>query len=1065
MNFRKVNNITGWLVFAIALITYLLTMEATASLWDCGEFLSTAYRLEVGHSPGAPLFMMLGRLFGILAPSPDKVAVFINSMSALMSAFTILFLFWTITHFARKLVSRQDEDLSQGNLIAIMGAGIVGALAYTFSDTFWFSAVEAEVYATSSFFTAIVFWAVLKWEHAADNPHADRWLILIFYLMGLSIGVHLLNLLTIPAIVMVYYFKRYKVTLGGGIVAFLVGCLILGIVQFGIIQYLPIFASQFELLFVNSLGMPFNSGAIVFILLLGVIFGIALIKEKKQWHAIAVIVLCSIIIIIGVGSIVGKVLLIGAVLVQYFFFKIPEKGKKLVQLATLSMLFTIIGYSSYISIIIRSKADVPIDMGNPDNVMTLIPYLQRDQYGEQPLISGPDFDSRVERVEDGRPIYAAVNKEGKNAYELVDHKPKYEYDHVRLFPRIHDFNEPSHVSFYRSYLGLAPDEAPTAMDNQKFFWGYQMNWMWWRYVMWNYSGRQNDMEGQGEAHNGNWISGIKFIDKMTGKGNIDLMPEAYRNSKARNELYLLPLILGFIGLIYQFNRDRNDGIIVGLLFFFTGIAIVLYLNNTPLQPRERDYAYAGSTYAFAIWIGLGVLMVTDWFRKLIKNSATGAAVAATALCILAVPVLMAAQEWDDHDRSQKTIARDHAYNMLMSCDKNAILITYGDNDTYPLWYLQEIEGIRTDIRIINYNLLGTDWQNEQLTFKINDADALPVIWKPEDYRGGKLNYIPYYQDNRIPADRFFDLEEVIHFFSSGKNMLPNNPEISYLPTRNLSFKVNRDALLKSGLVKAGDSSIVIPEEIRFTYNDNAARRSDLALMNIIAGQAKTGWTRPIYMTDGTPNLGLDAYFQSEGPLRKFVPVIKQSQVQGLQAFTDLDKNIQLQTKVFTMGGASKNNIYYDEKNRLLFLIYRQNAAELAFALIAADRKADAIKVLDNYMKMVSETSLSYDVLLYDRSIMYLVDAYYRAGAPEKARKIADKMVKNINDEVRYFNSLSEIMKEGTDLYIVQQNLGALNMLVNSAVQGGDTASSKKWMASLQALSREVPMPQQRGPAQ
>ncbi len=1060
MNFRKLNNITGWLVFAIAYITYLLTMEATASLWDCGEFLSTAYRLEVGHSPGAPLFMMLGRLFGILAPSPDKVAIFINSMSALMSAFTILFLFWTITHFARKLVVKQDSDLNTGNLIAIMGAGIVGALAYTFSDTFWFSAVEGEVYATSSFFTAIVFWAVLKWEHVADEPHADRWLILIFYLMGLSIGVHLLNLLTIPAIVMVYYFKRYKVTLTGGIVAFLVGCLVLGIVQFGIIQYLPIFASQFELLFVNTMGMPFNSGAIFFIILLAIMFGIGLIRDKKQWHHILLRVLFIVIVLIGTGSsILAKVVLVGLILAQYFFFKTPEKGKQIAQLATLSMLFTIIGYSSYVSIIIRSKADVPIDMGNPDNIMTLIPYLQRDQYGEQPLVFGPDFDSRVTSIEDGRPIYAPVVKDGKSIYELVDHKPKYEYDKVRFFPRIHDFNDQTHVSFYRSYLGLDQTDEPTAMDNQTFFWGYQMNWMWWRYVMWNYSGRQNDMEGQGEAHNGNWISGIKFIDKLAGKGNIDLMPEAYKNNKARNQMYLLPLILGFIGLFYQFKRDKNDGIIVGLLFFFTGIAIVLYLNNTPMQPRERDYAYAGSTYAFAIWIGLGVLLVTDWFRKFMKGAATGPAVLATAVCIVAVPVLMAAEEWDDHDRSQKTIARDHAYNMLMSCDKNAILITYGDNDTYPLWYLQEIEGIRTDIRIINYNLLGTDWQNEQLTFKINDADSLPVIWQPEDYRGGKLNYIPYTQDPRIPADRYFDLEEIINFVSSGKNMLPSNPDVSYLPTKNMSIKVDRAAVLKSGLVKIADSASV-PSEIRFTYNENAARRSNLALMNIIAGQAKTGWTRPIYMTDGTPNLGLDAYFQSEGPLRKLIPAVKQSPVQGIPAFTDLDKNIKLQTQVFTMGGASKNNIYYDEKNRLLFLLYRQNAAELAFSLIASDRKADAIKVLDHFMTMISESSLSYDVLLYDRSIILLVDAYYRAGAKDKAKKIADKMVKNINDEVKYFHSLNEYKQNGgMDLYLVQQNLNALGYLASSASQFGDPESAKKWQQNLQAISQGIPAPQ------
>jgi hypothetical protein len=1011
MNFRKVNNITGWLVFAIAYAVYLLTMEATASLWDCGEFLSSAYKLEVGHSPGAPLFMMLGRLFGMLASSKEHVALFINSMSALMSGLTILFLFWTITHFARKIVAKDDQELSTANLIAIMGAGIVGALAYTFSDTFWFSAVEGEVYATSSFFTAIVFWAVLKWEHSAEEPHADRWLILIFYLMGLSIGVHLLNLLTIPAIVMVYYFKKYDVTLAGGIIAFVIGCVILGFVQFGIIQYLPIFASKFEILFVNSMSMPFNTGAIFFLVLLSGLMAWLIIWAKK-------------------------------------------KGKYLLHLGTLCVAFIIIGYSSYISIIVRSKADVPIDMGNPDNVMTLIPYLQRDQYGSQPIVFGPDFDSQVKEVKEGRSIYAAVQRNGKDYYELVDHKPEYAYDKERFFPRMHSFNEGNHVAFYRSYLGLSENEEPSAMDNQKFFWGYQMNWMYWRYVMWNFAGRQNDMEGQGEARHGNWISGIKPVDQFFGRGDIDTMPEAFRNNKARNQLYLLPFLLGIIGVVYQFKRDRNNGIIVALLFFFTGMAIVLYLNNTPMQPRERDYAYAGSTYAFAVWIGLGVLMVTDWFRKFLKG--TTPALAATGICVLAVPVLMAAEEWDDHDRSAKTIARDHAYNTLSSCDSNAILITYGDNDTYPLWYLQEIEGFRTDIRIINYNLLGTDWQNEQLNFKVNDADALPVIWKPDQYRGGKLNYIMYYEDPRIPKDRFFNLEEIIHFFTSDKNQLSTRDgrKMNYLPTKNLFVPLDKNALIKSGLVKAADSAS-IPAEMRFVMNKTMVTRGDMALMNIIVGQSKTGWTRPIYMTDGTPNLGLDAYFKAEGPLRKLVPTQVAPLVQGLPPYTDLDKNLDLFLKKFTLSGAKGKNIYYDEKNRLVFLIYRQNAAELALNLIAAGRKPDAVKVLDHFMEMVSESSLSYDVLMYDRSMILLVDAYFRAGALDKARKYAGKMVQNINDEVRFYESLSESRQTGMNLSIVQQNLSALNYLVNSATQNGDSTSAQKWGQNLQAVAPKI----------
>ncbi len=1011
MTFKKVNNITGWLAFAIAYITYLLTMEATASLWDCGEFLSTAYKLEVGHSPGAPLFMMLGRLFGILAPSADKVALFINSMSALASAFTILFLFWTITHFARKIADIDEGESGTGKLIAIMGAGFVGALAYTFSDTFWFSAVEAEVYAMSSFFTAIVFWAILKWEHASDHPHADRWLVLIFYLMGLSIGVHLLNLLTIPAIIMVYYFKRYQVTLTGGLIAFVIGCGILGFVQFGIIQYLPIFASKFELLFVNSFGLPLNTGAVFFMILVCGLLAWLIIWAKK-------------------------------------------KGQYLLHLGALCTVFVIIGYSSYISIILRSKADVPIDMGNPDNVMTLIPYLQRDQYGSQPIITGPDFTSRVIGIEDGRAIYAAVKKDGKDYYELVDHKPIYKYDQVRFFPRIHDFNDANHIRFYRSWLGLSEIDEPTGIDNIKFFWGYQMNWMYWRYLMWNYAGRQNDLQGQGEAHSGNWISGIKPLDKLMGKGDTDALPEAVRNSKARNQLYLLPFLLGIAGLVYQYKKDRHDTVIVALLFFFTGAAIVLYLNNTPMQPRERDYAYAGSTYAFAIWIGLGVLMVSHWFKRFLKGSTAPAA--ATAICLLAVPILMAAVEWDDHDRSEKTIARDHAYNMLSSCDSNAILLTYGDNDTYPLWYLQEIEGYRTDVRIINFNLLGTDWQNEQLNFKVNDADALPVIWKPEHYRGGSLNFVSYAPDPRIPQDRYFSLEEVINFITSPDHVtVRGGDKISYLPTKNLYIPIDREVVLKSGIVKAADSAM-IPAQIRFQLKSNTVIRAELALMNIIAGQAKTGWTRPIYMTAGTPNLGLDQYFKAEGTLRKLVPAEVPTLLRGgISSFYNMDKNVELYNRKFTYGGADKNKIYYDEKNRLIFLTYRQHTAELATNLVLAGRKADAIKILDRFMNSVSESSLSYDIQLYDRSILAVIEAYYLAGAPEKAKKYASKLVININDEVKYYNTLRENSKGGVNYLLVQQNAATLNALVNIAAQYGDAASAQKWKQNLEAISPSI----------
>jgi len=1008
MNFKKINNITGWVIFIIATAVYFMTMEATVSFWDCGEFLSTAYKLEVGHSPGAPLFMMLGRLFSLFATSKENVAICINAMSAIMSSLTIMFLFWTITHFAKKLIVKSDsEEISQSNLIAIMGAGIVGALAYTFSDTFWFSAVEGEVYATSSFFTAIVFWAILKWEHAAEHPHADRWLILIFYLMGLSIGVHLLNLLTIPAIIMVYYFKRYQPTLVGGIIAFFVGCAVLGLLQFGVIQWIPILASKFEYMFVNSFGLPFNSGAIFFLILLSAIFALVLFWAKRN-------------------------------------------GRYLLHLATLCLVFTVIGYSSYIATVIRSKADVAIDMVNPDNVMSLVPYLQREQYGQQPLLSGPRFDSRVgeDPDDEGKPVYLPATKDGKDYYEEVGRKKNIIYEPSYTFPRIWDRQ---HAEDYRSWLGLTENEEPAAGDNMKFFIGYQVKWMWWRYFMWNYAGRQNDVQGQGEAKDGNWISGIKFVDQMLGKGDVDKLSDGFRNNKARNQLYFLPFILGIIGLFYQFGRGKQDGMIVTILFFFTGIAIVLYLNNTPNQPRERDYAYV-STYAFAIWIGIGVLMVTEWFRKIMKGNMP--AIAATALCLLAVPVLMAAEEWDDHDRSKKTLARDHAYNMLSSCDSNAILITYGDNDTYPLWYLQEIEGIRTDVRIINYNLLGTDWQNEQIMFKINDADAIPVIWKPEQFKGDPLEYIPYLPDPRVPENTYFSLEEVINFFTSPKNkkFIPGwGKESNYLPTRNFSQKLDKAALIKNGLVSIADSAL-IPDELRITLQSSGATRADLSLMNILAGVAKDGWRRPIYFSDGTPNIGLDAYYKSEGILNKVVPVTRANYAGGPPPFTDLDKNLKMFMKTYTWGGANGNNIYYDEKNRLTFIPYKNNAADLAIALSMNGRKTEALALLNHITKSISEASSPYIIMPYERSMPYVVEAYYKAGGADMARKIGNKVITNITQNTNYFLDLQEPAKEGMMGYLLQFDLSMFNMLVNIARSNGDNATADVWGQQLNALA-------------
>jgi hypothetical protein len=708
MNYRKVNNLTGWITGAIAYIVYLMTMEPTASFWDCGEFLSCAYKLEVGHSPGAPFFMMVQRLFGMFAsgntltggPSPNAAA-YINSLSVLTSALTILFLFWSITYFAKRLITNKNEEPDNNQVLLIMGAGLVGALAYTFSDTFWFSAVEAEVYGTSSFFTAITFWAVLKWERVADNKHADRWIVLIAYLVGVSVCVHLLNLLTIPAIAMVYYFKRYEVTTRRTILAFFIGCIVLAFVQFGVIQYIPRLASVFDIMFTNSFGMPFDTGAIFFLVLVAaILIGLLFFAKKRNYYLLHTGVMCII--------------------------------------------FIIIGYSSYFSAIIRSRADVAIDMTNPDNPITFLDYVDREQFGQQPLFTGPYFTSQYTALDTSQKLYAQYKIGGKDVYQQVGHKTDVVYGNgpngesqTHFFPRVYDSNDPNHVNFYRNFLGLAKGQEPTAFDNMKYFIGYQMNWMWFRFFMWNFAGRQNDMEGQCDPQRGNWITGITFLDQLRGLGDTDKMGSGYSSSDAHNKLYLLPFILGIFGIIFQFNRNKNDGIILLTFFFFTGIAIGIYLNMPPLPPRERDYAFAGCTYVFAMWIGLGVLLVHQWFKKLTQDPL--AAGGSIALCLLAVPTLMAKVEWNDHDRSKKTLARAVAFNTLSCCAPNAVLFTFGDNQTYPLWYIQEVEGFRKDVRIINTSLLGIDWYIDQLNYKINDADAVPMVWKKDDYIGDHHN--------------------------------------------------------------------------------------------------------------------------------------------------------------------------------------------------------------------------------------------------------------------------------------------------------------------------------------
>ena len=789
MNYKRINNITGWIVCIVACTVYIMTMEATGSLWDCGEFASSAYKLQIPHPPGAPLFVLIGRLF-MIPFDPKHAATGVNLMSALSSGFTILFLFWSITHFAKRIALKTNEVITGEQIFGIMAAGVVGALAYCFSDSFWYSAVEGEVYALSSFFTAIVFWAMLKWEDAVSEEEkvgikghftsADRWIILIFYLMGLSIGVHLLNLLTIPAMVMIYYFKRYKVTAWGSFIAFLIGCAITGIVQKFVIQYTIKGAGAFDILFVNDFGLPFFSGFAFFFVLLAVLiyFGLKM-ANKNNWN----------------------------------FLK----------LGLWSFTFMLIGYSSYLTTLIRSNADTAIDMYNVDNPVTLVGYLSREQYGDTPIMFGQDFTAGNVAGDEYTPDYTNEETYIKtaNGYEKKGRKQEVTYrpEDVHAFPRMFDGgNEQGHADYYASFASITKDpktgqwsDKPTLGDNINFFVQYQVGWMYLRYFMWNFAGKQNDVQGVslGNVRDGNWKTGISFLDKMR-LGDQKMMPNSMKNNKANNSLFALPLILGILGLIFQFKKDQQDGTIVGLLFFFTGLAIVIYLNMPGNMPRERDYAFVGSFYAFAIWIGLGVLYVKELLAKLM--SGTIANYVAAALCFAAVPVLMANVEWDDHDRSKKTLARDLATDYLESCAPNAIVISFGDNDTYPLWYAQEVEGVRRDVRVINSSLLGIDWYINQLRYKLNMSDPIDPIWTAEQIEGAKRDGVYFVQKPGADPNMAMDLYSMMKDYAGSDD--PGKMEqtrdgigINTYPTKKVTVPVDAALVRQNGTVSATDSVV------------------------------------------------------------------------------------------------------------------------------------------------------------------------------------------------------------------------------------------------------------------
>ena len=1062
--YKTVNNLVGWITFLIAATVYCMTIEPTASFWDCPEFITTAYKLEVGHPPGAPFFMLTANLFTQFVSDPALVAKMVNYMSALMSGACILFLFWSITHLVRKLVITDETNITRGQLITVMGSGLVGALAYTFSDTFWFSAVEGEVYAYSSMFTAIVFWLILKWEDVADQPHSDRWIILIAYLTGLSIGVHLLNLLCLPAIVLVYYYKKVPGANAKGSLLALAGSMVLvAAVLYGIVPGVVKVGGWFELLFVNSLGMPFNTGVIVYVALLAaaIIWGIYESYNEKSRTRMNLSFLLTIAMLSipfyghGASAVIIGILVLGVLAAYLFASKLNEKirmSARTMNTALLCTMMIMVGYSSYALIVIRSVANTPMDQNSPEDIFTLGEYLGREQYGTRPLFYGPAYSSKVALdVEDGYCVprqkstdtkYVRKEKtspDEKDSYVELPGRVEYEYAQNMLFPRMYSS---AHTAYYKSWQDITGYDVPydqcgemlmvnmpTQWDNIKFFFSYQLNFMYWRYFMWNFAGRQNDIQSSGEIEHGNWITGIPFIDNLL-YGDQNMLPQELKDNKGHNVFYCLPLILGIIGLFWQAWRGQK-GIqqfwVVFFLFFMTGIAIVLYLNQTPGQPRERDYAYAGSFYAFAIWIGMGVAGIVHLLRNYMKE--VPAAALTSAVCLL-VPIQMASQTWDDHDRSGRYVARDFGQNYLMSLQEsgNPIIYTNGDNDTFPLWYNQETEGFRTDARTCNLSYLQTDWYIDQMKRPAYDSPALPITWDRTEYMEGQNEYVPIRPDFKKQIDKAYKAaeEEVLN----GKNpealnniraQFGDNPYelkniLKYwvrtkdgqavIPTDSIVVKIDKEAVRRSGMMipeALGDS---IPDYMHISLKDEkgnpkrALYKSELMMLEMLAN---ANWKRPIYMaiTVGTDNqLNMREHFIQEGLTYRFTPF----DTEALGATIDSEKMYDNLMNKFKFGGIDKPGIYIDENTMRMCYTHRRIFAQLITQLMKEGKKDKALAALEYAEKMIPAFNVPYDV---QNGALEMAEAYYQLGNNTKADQIIDELANKSVEYLTWYLSLDD----------------------------------------------------------
>ncbi len=1105
--FRLVDNTLGWLTFLIAAFVYCSTIEPTASFWDCPEFITTGYKLEIGHPPGAPFFMLTANLFSHFASDATQVARMVNTMSALLSATCILFLFWTITHLTRRLLISNWSELTMPKLIAIEASGLVGALIYTFSDTFWFSAVEGEVYAYSSAFTAVVFWLILKWEDQADEPHSDRWLILIMYMTGLSIGVHLLNLLCVPAIVLVYYYRRFPdANLKGSLIALAVSVVILAAVLYGVVPGIITVGGWFELFFVNTLGMPFNTGEIIYLILLVSCVIWAVYETQTQKHSLTI---QNLAFLLSVGMLGipfygwgWSAFLIGVVVlaVLWFLLKYTREKQQLItarmkNTMLLCMLMLMIGYSSYALIVIRSSANPPMDQNSPEDIFTLGDYLGREQYGQRPLFFGPAYTSQVALEQDGnyckpvmskgKPVYQRKEKataDEKDSYFVVRTKDEYKYAQNMLFPRMYDAG---HAAAYESWMGGVDGsqvpydrcgeqmmvKVPSQLENLRFFLSYQCNFMYWRYFMWNFAGRQNDIQGNGELEHGNWITGFSFIDDAR-LGDQSMLPTELKENKGHNVFYCMPLILGLLGLFWQawYTRKRKtvvNGVektveepigiqqfwVVFFLFFMTGLAIVIYLNQTPMQPRERDYAYAGSFYAFAIWCGMGVAAIIDWLNRKLKKENLVLAGLVSLVCLV-VPVQMASQTWDDHDRSGRYCCRDFGQNYLMTLQEegNPIIFTNGDNDTFPLWYNQDTEGFRTDARVCNLSYLQTDWYIDQMRRQAYDSPSVPITWSRLEYCAGTNEYVQVdpslkseveklYRENPEEAkqnfgEKPFELKNILERWVRSKNK-----DLHVIPTDTVYVTIDKEAVRKSGMMMAADT---IPDQMVISLKGkNALYKQDLMMLEMIA---QCNWTRPIYVatTVGSENyMNLGDNFVQEGLANRITPFT--TNAPGAKNF-DTEKTYNNVMNKFKFGGVDKAGIYLDETVMRMCYTHRRLLSLLAMNLVQEGKDKQAKAVLDKAEKALPSYNIPHD---YQSGSLDLAKAYALTGQPKKAQQIIDNLWKKSTEYMLWYCTLS------TDRFAMSQQECMVHMYILNQILNLESVVDEKLAKEKEAQFKAI----------